>query len=271
MLTLPRSLLGLRVLLTGASSGIGADVGAQLAGRGCRVAGTGRCASALALAPKGPLSAAIARDLTQPGAAAEVVAAATGALGGLDVVISNAGAGWSGPFESMEPDEIDAMVDINLRAPMHLAHAAAPYLLGSPGGGQLVLVGSIAGLVGVAGEAAYATAKAGLRGLADSLRAEWPAVTITLVSPGPVQTPFARRRNQPYARTWPKPLPVKSVSHAIVDAVEHRHTDVVVPAWMGTAARLNGGFPGLYRALAEVAGRLGGVARDGRTAPATSR
>jgi NAD(P)-dependent dehydrogenase (short-subunit alcohol dehydrogenase family) len=249
-----RPLHGLRVLLTGASSGIGAQVSEELASRGCRVAGAGRNAAALALAPNGPFEVAIVRDLTEPGAPREVVEKAVAQLGGLDVVISNAGAGWSGPFESMLPEEIDAMVDINLRAPLHLAHAAAPYLLAS--NGQLILVGSIAGLVGVAGETAYATAKAGLRGLADSLRAEWPGVTVTLVSPGAVQTPFFRRRNLPYVRPWPKPVPVASVSRAIVNSVARHNPDVVVPAWLGPVARLHGGFPTLYRALAVAAERL---------------
>ena len=65
------------------------------------------------------------------------------------------------------------MLDINLRAPLHLANAAAPYLLSSEAGGQLVLIGSIVGLVGVAEEVAYGAAKYGLRGLADGLRSEW--------------------------------------------------------------------------------------------------
>jgi NAD(P)-dependent dehydrogenase (short-subunit alcohol dehydrogenase family) len=164
------------------------------------VVGTGRSPSALALAPAGALEAAVVRDLTEPGAAAEVVSAAVSALGGLDVVVSCAGAGWSGPFEKMSPAEIDTVLDINLRAPVHLANAAAPYLLSSEAGGQLVLIGSIVGLVGVAEEVAYGAAKYGLRGLADGLRSEWARdavtrrVTVTLVSPGVVDTPFFTHR-----------------------------------------------------------------------------
>jgi NAD(P)-dependent dehydrogenase (short-subunit alcohol dehydrogenase family) len=249
----PSPLAGRRVLVTGASSGIGATASTMLALRGARVVGTGRTFSGLGLA----LEATVIRDLTEPGAPQDVVDVAAAALGGLDVVVSNAGAGWLGPYESMRPAEIDAMVDLNLRAPMHLARAAAPHLLAS--GGQLVLVGSIAGLVGVADEVAYGTAKAGLRGLADGLRAEWAGrVTVTLVSPGPVDTAFFSRRNRPYGRAWPKPVPVAPVARSIVRAVEGRRSDVVLPAWLGVAARLNGGFPELYRALARVAEGVGG-------------
>ncbi len=167
-----RSLGRLRALITGASSGIGAGVSSLLADRGMRVFGTGRDTAALA-ANGAQFEASLARDLVEPGAPEAVVSAAVQALGGLDVVISNAGAGWSGPFESMSAREIDSLLDINLRVPLHIAHASAGHLRASAAGGQLVLVGSIAGLVGVAEEVAYSAAKAGLRGLAESLRAEW--------------------------------------------------------------------------------------------------
>jgi NAD(P)-dependent dehydrogenase (short-subunit alcohol dehydrogenase family) len=237
-------LAGSRVLVTGASSGIGHALSALLVARGAKVVGTGRC--------KGELDeiefvSTIVRDLTEPGAPEEVVDAAVRALGGLDILVSNAGAGWAGHYDEMTQDDLDRVLDLNLRAPMHLARAAAPQLAH---GGQLVLVGSIAGLVGVGQEAAYCASKAGLRGLADSLREEWPAATVTLVSPGPVNTAFFDRRNRPYLRSWPKPVPVTRVVSAIVRALEHRRAEVVVPTWLELAARLHGGLPELYRALA---------------------
>ena len=251
-----RSLAGLKVLVTGASSGIGAAVSSALAERRSRVFGTGRDRTALEGTGR-QFVATLARDLTEAGAAAAVVSAAAEALGGLDVVISNAGAGWWGPFESMSPDELDWLLDINLRAPVHLAHAASRYLHESDVGGQLVLIGSIAGLVGVPDEAAYSAAKAGLRGLAESLRAEWRGgprgatgpMTVTLVSPGAVSTPFFTRRNRPYMRAWPRPLPVEAAATTVVGAIERRQLDVVVPAWLTMPARLNGGLPSLYRLL----------------------
>src|ERR1700735_5272768 len=102
----PSPLAGRRVLVTGASSGIGATLSTMLALRGARVVGTGRTFSGLGLA----LEATVVRDLTEPGAPQDVVDIAAAALGGLDVVVSNAGAGWLGPYESMRPVEIDGIV-----------------------------------------------------------------------------------------------------------------------------------------------------------------
>jgi len=245
---------GRRVLVTGASSGIGALVAMMFAFRGSRVVGCGRCwASPAGLAACQVMELAVARDLTEPGAAADLVAEAAAKLGGLDIVISNAGAGWAGPYESMTAAELDWALELNLRVPMRLAHAAATHLRRARG--QLVLVGSVAGKLGVAQEAAYSTAKSGLNGLADSLRSEWgPQVAVTLVSPGAVATPFFERRNRPYARHWPPPIPAARAARAVVKAVEQRRAELYVPYWTGWVSRLHGGLPGIYRYMASMAG-----------------
>ena len=252
-----RSLAGLKVLVTGASSGIGAAVSGSIAERGAHVFGTGRDAAALEAAA-GQFVDTLALDLTEPGAPEAVVSAAAESLGGLDVLVSNAGAGWFGPLESMTAPEIDALLDINLRAPVHLARAASSHLRASAAGGQLVVVGSIAGQVGSFGEVVYSAAKAGLRGLADSLRWEWQEgvngdskgpLTFTLVTLGAVDTPFFSRRNRPYGRSWPKKSSVDDAARAIVGAIERRQSDVTVPRWLAVPSRLNGGLPPFYRAL----------------------
>ncbi len=240
-------LAGSRTLVTGASSGIGAAVSTLLAARGARVVGTGRSKEGLA---QGDFVTAICRDLTSPGAPESIVREAVEVLGGLDLVVSSAGAGWAGPIESMTDQDLASVLDINLRVPLQLAGAAGPHLRASHG--CLVLVGSIAGLVGVADEVAYSAAKAGLRGMAESLREEWREVDVVLVNPGPVATAFFDRRNRPYDRSWPRPLPVARVAMATLDAIERRRPEIVVPPWLALPARLNGGLPWLYRALSQV-------------------
>jgi uncharacterized protein len=238
-----------RVLITGGSSGIGAATAEAFAARGFHVAVAGRDKSALDRVARATGGAAIPGDLREPGCPQRVVDAAAVVLGGLDVVVSNAGLGWAGPFTEMTDEEIDELLDVNLRAPAHVARAALAHL--RPGAGHLVIVGSIAGLVGVAGETWYSATKAGLGMLADLLRAELRAdrIEVTLVIPGVVDTPYFDRRKVPYQRHFPRPMAAQAVAAAIVDAVERRRETVVMPGWLALPARLKGGFPALYRRL----------------------
>lgn len=145
---------------------------------------------------------------------------------------------------------MDALLDVNLRAPALLARAAIPYL--TPGVGRLVFVGSIAGLVGARGEAWYSATKAGLGCLADTLRQELrPAgIGVSLVSPGVVDTAFFDRRRVPYQRHYPRLMAAERMADVIVEVVSRSRDDVIVPAWLSLPARLKASFPGLYRSLA---------------------
>lgn len=242
-------LAGLRTLITGGSSGIGAATARTLAARGARLAVAGRDVTALREVAQDTGAVCIPGDLRDRSCPRQTVETAVGALGGLDAVISNAGVGWSGPFASMAETEIDTLLDVNLRAAAHLVRAALPHL--HAGTGRLVFIGSIAGRVGVPGEAWYSATKAGLGSLADVLRAELrPAgIGVTLVTPGVVDTPYFARRNVPYQRHYPHPVSAQAVSEAVADAIEHGRDDVVVPGWLSLPARLKVTFPHLYRLL----------------------
>ncbi len=119
------------------------------------------------------------------------------------------------------------------------------------GRGHIVNVASIAGHVGVREEAVYAATKAALVAFTESLRYEvGDRLTVTLVSPGVVETAFFRRRGRPYERRRPKPIPPERVADRIARAIERERAEVFVPRWMALPARLRGAAPGLYRALA---------------------
>ncbi len=242
---------GGRALITGASSGIGAATARALAACGMAVVLAGRDSDALAAVVADTGGVAIVGDLTEPGYPARLVAEATRRGGPLDVIVANAGAGWAGSFVEMDPAEIDDLIDLNLRAPIHLLRAALPDLV-EKGRGHLVIVGSVAGLLGVAHEAAYSATKAGLAGLADALRAELTGtgVKVSLVSPGVVDTAFFSRRNRPYERTRPEPIAPSQVADAIVDCLCFGRPEVVVPAWLALPARIHGLAPRAYEALA---------------------
>jgi NAD(P)-dependent dehydrogenase (short-subunit alcohol dehydrogenase family) len=243
------SLTGRRALITGGSSGIGAATARVLAERGARVAVAGRDVGALRLVARETGGVSVPGDLREPSCSRQTVETAVRALGGLDVVVSNAGIGWSGPFGSMTETEIDSLLDVNLRAAAHLVRAAIPHL--RPGSGWLVFIGSIAGRVGVPGEAWYSATKAGLGCLADVLRAELqPAgIGVTLVTPGVVDTPYFARREVPYLRRHPQPVSARIIGEAVADAIEHDRADVIVPGWLSLPARLKTAFPHLYRRL----------------------
>lgn len=243
-------LVGLRALVTGGSSGIGAATARALAARGVRVAVAGRNLVALEQVAADTKGVFIQGDLRDPGCPEYTVREAVDALGGLDVVVSNAGIGWSGPFVSMSEADIDSLIDVNLRAAAHLARAAIPHL--KSGVGRLVFVGSIAGLVGVPGEAWYSATKAGLVYLAESLREELrPAgIGVSLVSPGVVDTAYFERRKVPYDRQHPQLMRAETAAEVIVDVVNCGRDDVVVPSWLSIPARIKVNFPGLYRVLA---------------------
>ena len=248
---LPREggLAGLRALITGGSSGIGAATARALAIQGAQVAIAGRDQAALAAVAADTGGICVPGDLREPGCPRRTVEAAAAAMDGLDLLVSNAGIGWAGPFASMPEDDIDALLDVNLRAAAHLARAAIPHL--RPGA-RLVFVGSIAGLVGVPGEAWYSVTKAGLGCLADTLRAELrPAgIGVSLVSPGVVDTAYFERRKVPYKRQHPQLMSAQRAAEAIVDAVDRGLDDVVVPPWLSLPARMKASFPRLYRLLA---------------------
>jgi NAD(P)-dependent dehydrogenase (short-subunit alcohol dehydrogenase family) len=245
-----RPLTGLRALITGGSSGIGAATARAFAAKGAFVAIGGRNPAALQKVAADTGGVVIAGDLREPGCAQRTVSATVGALGGLDIVVSNAGIGWAGPFASMTESDVDSLLDVNLRAAAHLARAALPHL--TPGTGRLVFVGSIAGVVGAPGEAWYSATKAGLAGLAESLRTELrPAgIGVSLVCPGVVDTAFFERRRVPYGRRHPRPISAARIADVIADAVEHGRDDIVVPAWLSFPARLKVSFPRVYRLLA---------------------
>jgi uncharacterized protein len=243
-------LIGLRALVTGGSSGIGAATARALAARSVRVALAGRNVTALQQVAAETNGVFIPGDLRQPGCPRRTVDLAVAALGGLDLVVSNAGAGWAGPFASMSESDIDSLLDLNLRAAAHLARAAIPHL--RPENGRLVFVGSIAGLVGVPGEAWYSATKAGLGCLADSLRAELRphGIGVSLVTPGVVDTAYFERRKVPYERQHPQLMTAQRAADAIVDAVDRGLDDVIIPPWLSFPARVKVHFPSLYRLLA---------------------
>lgn len=241
-------LAGAVVLVTGASSGIGAATARLLARSGAVVLAAGRSAERLADLPTGvrPLRA----DLCAEGGPAGLAAAALGAAGRVDVVVHAAGVGGARPLVDCTDEQLRELVQVDLLAVIELTARLLPGML-QRADGHVVAVSSVARL-GVTGEAAYSATKAGLAGFCDALRLEvaGTGVRITEIVPGAVSTPMLDRRHPPYDRRFPRPVSADRVAAATAAAIEHDRDVVHVPGWLALASRLHGVAPGLYARLA---------------------
>ncbi len=242
-----RPLAGRQALVTGASGGVGAAAATALAAAGATVVITGRDPAALERLAARVGAVAAPADLTAPEQPAALVAAA----GPVDLLVHCAGRGWYGELAAMPPEEAERLLALDLLAPLRLVRALLPSMLDA-GRGSIVLVGSIAGRVGVPGEVVYTAAKAGLHGYAEALRYEVgrSGVQVIEVVPGAVDTAFFRRRGAAYQRSWPRPEAPEVVGAALVRAVVAGRPEVFVPRWLELPVRLSGAAPSLYRRLA---------------------
>ncbi|ANS63152.1 putative gluconate 5-dehydrogenase [Streptomyces lincolnensis] len=193
---------GARALVTGASRGIGKAVAQGLADAGCDLALTARTPAALddtvrSVQDRGRKAVALDADLAEPGAAADLVDRAAAALGGLDVVVHNAGilpttedgAPLLVPLQHARQQDWETVVSVNLNATAALCRAAHPHLADS-GRASLVLMSSVAGLVGTPMMEAYAATKAAQLSLTRSLAVGWArqGIRVNALCPGWTRT-----------------------------------------------------------------------------------
>ncbi len=192
-------LAGKVALITGAASplGIGRACARLFAAHGARLALLDREAGALeeAVAELGEPHRALPCDVRDAARCREAADEAAATLGGLDIVVSNAGLVRATPILDIDAAEYELVLDVNLRGTFHVAQACIPHLRAA-GGGAIVCVSSIAGQAGggVFGRAHYAAAKAGILGLAKALARELAGdrIRANAVAPGPIDNDFTR-------------------------------------------------------------------------------
>jgi len=180
-------------MVTGASRGIGAAVARALAAEGVRLGLASRSGDDLGI--KG----AVARpcDVRDPAALAALVAGTVDRFGGLDILVVNAGVGAYGPFLELPPEDLEEMIDVNVKGAIYAIRAALPQLLRS-GAADIVTVASEAGRRGLPFEAAYCASKFAQVGLTRALDHELRehGIRCTSVCPGGVATDFAMGRGR---------------------------------------------------------------------------
>jgi 3-oxoacyl-[acyl-carrier protein] reductase len=220
-----RDLTGTVVVITGATAGIGAATARQLVAKGAKVALGGRRQERLdeLVAELGADNAVgVVMDVRVPADNARLVAAALEKWGRLDSVVPNAGIGMYGGVLDMTDEQLAEMMDTNYAGTVWTVRAAVPSMLAA-GGGDVVIVSSVAGFRGGEDEAVYAGTKHAQVGFAGGLDRELRAkgVRVTLICPAGTATEFAvgagRVEDDPRFADW---LTADDVAHAIVTTLE---------------------------------------------------
>jgi len=207
-----------RVLVTGASTGIGAAVAKGFAAVGARVVVHYHASAAAAeklvaeIGASGGFAVALGGDLGRRGAAVELVEASAAKLGGLDVLVNNAGALLRRARVGQLDDALfDGVVDLNVRAVVMACQAAVPHMR-KAGGGSIITTSSVAARSGGGpGSSLYGGAKAFVSNMTRNMARELAPerIRLNIVSPGVIMTPFHERYSSPeLLDQWAKGIPM---------------------------------------------------------------
>lgn len=228
---------GKRVLVTGASSGLGASLAVGLAARGAVVALCARRADRLdevlaQVREHSPDSAAFEVDLgeiDQLDAFAQRVVAELG----LDVLVNNAGIPKRRWAWEHRPDEVADVLRIDLHSPISLTLALLPALEASAG--HVVFIGSVAARLAPPAETVYAASKAGITAFAESLRVDLgvagSAISVGIVQPGVLATPLFELPDNDASISDMEPLDPSEIVGAVLASLESGTTETFVPEW----------------------------------------
>jgi short-subunit dehydrogenase len=234
---------GLRVLVTGASSGIGAGLAEEFARRGATV---GLCARrhdrlAAVLArcqAHSPESRMWVADLADPDAVDGLIASALGDLGGVDVLVNNAGIPKRRHVTRLDMPTVESVMNINYLSPVRLTLGLLPSML-NQGRGQVINISSIAATLSSPGESAYDASKAALTAFSESMAVDlWSSgVKVLVVYPGLVDTElFSLPDNDPVLDTPITPISVDELVATVFEGLAGDASQVYAPRWFADIA-----------------------------------
>jgi uncharacterized protein len=239
---------GRRILVTGASGGLGAAIARELARRNADLVLSGRNRAALESLAVETGGEVLVADLCDRADVDRL----TDEVKGFDVLVLNAGTGGDPPLPQVEPADVDASIDTNLRAPMLMSLAFAQHHVTEGRPGALVLIGSLSGLSPTPNTRLYNATKFGLRGFSLAIRQDLDGtgVTVTHVAPGFIRDAgmFASSGMElpPGVRTKAP----RDVAMGVVRAIESGPAEIFVsPTELRLGATFAGLAPGLSAAL----------------------
>ncbi|MBD2848426.1 SDR family oxidoreductase [Paenibacillus sp. IB182496] len=249
---------GKKVLITGATSGIGLRTAVMLAQRGALPILTGRSADKLRAATEAVAGAhaAYVLDVTDSEQVAETMERVRAEHGVPDVLVNNAGFGWFEAAVDAPLAHYEAMMDTNYMGMVRCTKALLPHML-ARGGGQILTVASIAGKLGTPKSTGYSATKHAVLGFANALRLELAGtgVAVSVVNPGPIDTPFFEQADPDGSYVanvrWFMMSPER-VAGTIVRVIERPRAEVNLPRMAAAGAKLYQLFP---RLADRVAGR----------------
>ena len=254
---MPISLQDKVVLITGASSGFGAEAARLFAKEGCTVVLAARRMDRLtALAEQireaGGQAFAVGLDVAEESQINEAVQTVLDTFGRIDILFNNAGMGHLDWLENLPPSDFDRIIDINLRGFMLVTHAVLPGML-SRRSGTIIHMSSVAGLIAAPMYSLYAATKYGIRGFTDALRreAEPLGVHVCGIYPGPAVTELTM--DSPSDRAVKRMLNPPGwiymsstyVARRVVGLAKHPCRTLIIPWWFRPIISFDTLFPGL--------------------------
>jgi NADP-dependent 3-hydroxy acid dehydrogenase YdfG len=246
------------VLITGASSGFGADA-ARLFGReGCTVVLAARrmdrlTALAEQIRAEGGQAFAVALDVTEQSQIDDAVQTVLDTFGRIDILFNNAGFGRLDWLETLEPAaDIDSQIDVNLHGLIQVTRAVLPSMLARRSG-HIINNSSVAGLIAAPMYSIYAATKYGVRGFTDALRREVAPLGIHVsgIYPGPAETEFSQHTRSDSAVKKHVKAPgwiymtSTYVARRTVGLAKHPRRTLVIPWWFRPVIAFDTVFPGL--------------------------
>jgi len=258
------------VVITGASSGIGAAAARMFAAEGAAVVVAARSQPALEqlvrdITAAGGTAHAMRADVSRREDCERLLARAAEQLGGIDVLVNNAGANCRGPIERYQAEDLAGVVEVNLVAPIVLTRLVLPYMR-KRGRGAIVNVASIAGRIPVGHEAVYSATKFGLRAFTFALveELEGSGITVSAVSPGPVDTGFIMENLDDVPDlVFSQPMSsADDIARGILDCAADGMLERTIPQLSGYLASAGYMLPALRKLLFPIMERRGKEAKE---------